>query len=51
LIFLYGIPHHRVAEHLATVASLARRLRDQSVIDGLLAAADPPTFFMLLRGS
>lgn len=51
LIFLYGIPPHRVAEHLATVAALARRLRDRNVIDGLLAAADPATFFTLLRES
>jgi len=51
LIFLYGIPPHRVAEHLATVAALARKLRNQAVIDGLLAAPDAATFFGLLRDS
>jgi len=51
LIFLYGIPPHRVAEHLATVAALARKLRDPKVVDGLLAAADAATFFTLLRES
>jgi len=51
LIFLYGIPPHRVAEHLATIAALARKLRNQAVVDGLLAAPDPAAFFTLLRDS
>lgn len=44
LIFLYGIPPHRVAEHLATTAALARRLRDPQVVDGLLTAKDADEF-------
>lgn len=49
LIFLYGIPPHRVAEHLATTAALARKLRDPAVVTGLLAAQDATAFFQHLR--
>lgn len=48
LIFLYGIPPHRVAEHLATTAALARRLRDPEIVQALLEAEDPDTFRNLL---
>lgn len=48
LIFLYGIPPHRVAEHLATTAALARKLRDPEIVHALLEAADPDTFRKLL---
>ena len=48
LIFLYGIPPHRVAEHLATTAALARKLRDPVVVAGLLTAEDSATFFQCL---
>lgn len=48
LIFLYGIPPHRVAEHLATTAALARKLRDPEVVRALLEAEDPGTFRKLL---
>lgn len=49
LIFLYGIPPHRVAEHLATTAALARKLRDPAVVTGLLAAQDATAFFQHLH--
>ncbi|BCU76224.1 PTS sugar transporter subunit IIA [Luteolibacter sp. LG18] len=44
LIFLYGIPPHRVAEHLATTAALARRLRDPAIVQRLLDAPDAEAF-------
>lgn len=48
LIFLYGIPPHRVSEHLATTAALARRLRDPAIVESLLKAEDATHFFALL---
>lgn len=48
LIFLYGIPPHRVSEHLATTAALARRLRDPAVVAALLEADDATDFFAKL---
>lgn len=48
LIFLYGIPPHRVAEHLATTAALARKLRDPSTVQALLDAPDADSFRRLL---
>jgi len=48
LIFLYGIPPHRVAEHLARTAALARKLNNPAVIKGLLEATDAVAFFELL---
>lgn len=49
LIFLYGIPPHRVAEHLATTAALARKLRDPGVVEALLHAEDEEVFRRILR--
>lgn len=49
LIFLYGIPPHRVAEHLATTAALARKLRDPTVLAALLDAADEEAFRQVLN--
>ncbi|MEO7097900.1 MAG: PTS sugar transporter subunit IIA [Luteolibacter sp.] len=49
LIFLYGIPPHRVAEHLATTAALARKLRDPKVVTALLDAPDEETFRKVLN--
>lgn len=48
LIFLYGIPPHRVTEHLATTAALARKLRDPEVVQALLEAEDVPAFRRIL---
>lgn len=48
LIFLYGIPPHRVAEHLATTAAMARRLRDPAVVQQLLEAQDAVAFTQAL---
>lgn len=48
LIFLYGIPPHRVAEHLATTAALARRLRDPQIVEALLQAGDEESFRHIL---
>ncbi len=38
LIFLFGIPPHRITEYLAITAALVKRLRNPDVIDGLLKA-------------
>lgn len=38
LIFLFGIPPHRIAEYLAITAALVKRLRNPEVIGGLLDA-------------
>lgn len=48
LIFLYGIPPHRVAEHLATTAALARKLRDPATVRALLEAPDVDSFRRVL---
>ena len=48
LIFLYGIPPHRVAEHLATTAALARRLRDPRTVEALMEASDEESFRRIL---
>ena len=44
LIFLFGIPPHRVTEYLAATAALVKRLRRPEVIDGLLNAESSDDF-------
>lgn len=44
LIFLFGVPPHRISEYLAATAALARRLRDPAVVQALLAAPDEAAF-------
>ncbi|MEO8613525.1 MAG: PTS sugar transporter subunit IIA, partial [Luteolibacter sp.] len=44
LIFLFGIPPHRISEYLAVTAALVRRLRKPEVLEGLLAARTPDEF-------
>ncbi len=49
LIFLFGIPPHRITEYLASVASLLKRLRHPEVIDGLLHAESGGDFLKWLE--
>ena len=49
LVFLFGVPPHRISEYLAVTAALVRRLREPAVIDGLLAAPTAEEFADLLQ--
>ncbi len=49
LIFLFGVPPHRISEYLAVTAALVRRLREPAVIDQLLAAETADKFSELLK--
>ncbi len=51
LVFLFGVPPHRITEYLAMTAFLARRLRDPAVLAGLMQAPDAESFRALLHGS
>ena len=44
LIFLFGIPPHRINQYLAATAALVKRLRDPAVLEGLLAAQTTADF-------
>ncbi len=44
LIFLLGIPPHRINEYLELMAALVKRLRDPEVLHGLLTAQTPEEF-------
>ena len=48
LIFLIGVPPHQIQEYLTLTATLASRLRDPFVLDGLLNAGTPEEFAELL---
>lgn len=48
LIFLIGTPKQMVTEYLSVVGNLARLLRQDSLREQLLAAADPGAFIKLL---
>lgn len=50
LVFLFGVPPHRIAEYLALTAFLARRLRDPQVLAALLEAEDSDAFRHHLQG-
>ncbi len=49
LIFLFGIPPHRIAEYLAVTAALVKRLRNPEVIEGLLDAKTSDDFLHWLK--
>lgn len=49
LIFLFGIPPHRISEYLALTAGLVRRLRQPEVMDGLLGAETEEGFLKWLE--
>jgi mannitol/fructose-specific phosphotransferase system IIA component (Ntr-type) len=49
LIFLFGIPPHRIAEYLAATAALVKRLRNPEIIEGLLAAESADDFMRWLQ--
>ncbi|MEO5916099.1 MAG: PTS sugar transporter subunit IIA [Luteolibacter sp.] len=49
LIFLFGIPPHRIAEYLALTAALVKRLRNPETIEGLLAAESADDFLRWLE--
>jgi mannitol/fructose-specific phosphotransferase system IIA component (Ntr-type) len=44
LIFLFGIPPHRISEYLAMTAALVKRLRDPETLNRLLAAETTEEF-------
>lgn len=48
LVFLFGVPPHRISQYLAMTAALVKRLRDPLVIDGLLHAAAAEDFENIL---
>ncbi len=48
LIFLFGIPPHRITDYLAVTAGLVKQLRRPGVIDGLLTAETEEDFLKLL---
>lgn len=48
LIFLFGIPPHRITDYLAATAALVKRLRRPDVIEGLLAAETNEDFLKWL---
>lgn len=49
LIFLFGIPPHRIVEYLAVTAALVKRLRDPETIEGLLSAESADDFIQWLK--
>lgn len=44
LVFLFGIPPHRISEYLGVTAALVKRLRDPEILTGLLTAETAPEF-------
>lgn len=44
LVFMFGVPPHRIDLYLSTMAALVRRLRSPEVMDGLLSAARAEEF-------
>ena len=49
LVFLFGVPPHRISEYLAATAALVKRLRDPAVMEGLLGAETPEDFMKCLE--
>lgn len=49
LVFLFGVPPQRISEYLAATAALVKRLRDPSVMEGLLGAETPEDFMKCLE--
>ena len=50
LVFLFGVPPHRIADYLGMTAALARRLRDPGNVAALLEAGDEETFRRRIGG-
>ncbi len=48
LIFLLGIPPHRINEYLELMAVLVKRLRDPEILQRLLTTDTPEEFTSLL---
>ncbi len=48
LIFLFGIPPHRITEYLAVTAGLVKKLRRPEVVEGLLNAETEADFLQWL---
>lgn len=48
LVFLFGIPPHRISQYLAAMAGLVKRLRKPDVLDGLLSADNVRDFLRYL---
>ncbi len=48
LIFLIGVPPHRIDEYLKLTAILAQRLRDPLILDGLINANNADEFAEVL---
>lgn len=44
LVFLFGIPPHRISEYLALTAALVKRLRNPEILAGLLAGETAEEF-------
>ncbi len=44
LVFLFGVPPHRISEYLAVMAALVRRLRSEETLRGLLTAETAEEF-------
>ena len=49
LVFLFGIPPHRISEYLGMTALLVKRLRDPETLHGLLTAETVQKFTALLE--
>lgn len=49
LVFLFGVPPHRISQYLAAMASLVKRLRNPEVVHGLLAAGQADEFMKWLE--
>lgn len=49
LLFLFGVPPHRISEYLAATALLVRLLRDPDRSAALLSCADPGEFLAILN--
>ncbi|MBK1884511.1 PTS sugar transporter subunit IIA [Luteolibacter pohnpeiensis] len=49
LIFMFGVPPHKISEYLAAMAGLVRRLKSPGVIDSLLSTESADDFSELLK--
>ena len=49
LVFLFGVPPHRISEYLAATAALVRRLREPAFIEKLLTVETAAEFSDLLK--
>ena len=49
LIFMFGVPPHKISEYLAAMAGLVRRLKSPGVTDSLLTTDSAEEFAELLK--